>query len=130
VQDWDAAPGAIDWQRLISFLQQVKETGEIPRDHRSHDHLNEQKDLPIPTELRDKWVHVFEGLKKQRQVEEGERIVWGLVDGFLLYWSPVGRVPSTRCLFIYTIHYSGGDRAARRADILTSTARRPSEAAP
>ncbi|KAJ7287751.1 P-loop containing nucleoside triphosphate hydrolase protein [Mycena rebaudengoi] len=88
VQDWDAAPGAIDWQRLISFLQQVKETGEIPRDHRSHDHLNEQKDLPIPTELRDKWVHVFEGLKKQRQVEEGERIVWGLVDGFLLYWSP------------------------------------------
>ncbi|KAJ6602205.1 P-loop containing nucleoside triphosphate hydrolase protein [Mycena sp. CBHHK59/15] len=88
VQDWDAAPGAIVWPRMISFLRQVKETGEIPADHRSHDHLNEQKDIPVSPAVRDKWVKVFDGLKRQRRVEGGEDIIWGLVDGFLLYWSP------------------------------------------
>ncbi|KAJ7690668.1 P-loop containing nucleoside triphosphate hydrolase protein [Mycena rosella] len=88
VQDWDAAPGAISWPRMISFLRQVKETGEIPPDHHSHDHLNEQKDIPISPEERDRWVAVFERLMRQRAADGGEDIVWGLVDGFLLYWSP------------------------------------------
>ncbi|KAF7315250.1 Fumarate reductase [Mycena indigotica] len=81
VQDWDAAPGAIDWPRLIAFLRQVKATGEIPADHRSHDHLNEQKDVPIPAELRDHWISAFEPLNT-------DDTIWGLVDGFLLYWHP------------------------------------------
>ncbi|KAJ7874768.1 P-loop containing nucleoside triphosphate hydrolase protein [Mycena olivaceomarginata] len=88
VQDWDAAPGAIDWTRLISFLGEVKTTGEIPTDHRSHDHLNEQKDLPIPEAVRDRWIALFEGLRAQRAADGGDDIVWGLVDGFLLYWHP------------------------------------------
>lgn len=88
VQDWDAAPGAIDWPRLVDFLRKVKATGEIPGDHRSHDHLNEQKDLPIPAELRDRWVNKFETLGRQRATAGDEEIVWGLVDGFLLYWHP------------------------------------------
>jgi len=88
VQDWDAAPGAIDWPRMTSFLRKVKETGEIPPDHRSHDHLNEQKDIPIPPAERDRWVHVFEGLMAERASADGGEIVWGLVDGFLLYWNP------------------------------------------
>jgi len=87
VQDWDAAPGAIDWPRMVSFLRHVKATGEIPPDHRSHDHLNEQKDIPIPTDVRDRWVTVFEGLAAQRSADGDEEIVWGLVDGFLLYWN-------------------------------------------
>ncbi|KAJ7072558.1 P-loop containing nucleoside triphosphate hydrolase protein [Mycena amicta] len=78
VQDWDAAPGAIDWPRLIAFLRQVKATGEIPVDHRSHDHLNEQKDVPIPPELCDDWI----------QRLRNKDVIWGLVDGFLLYWHP------------------------------------------
>jgi len=86
VQDWDAAPGAIDWPRLISFLREVKATGEIPPDHRSHDHLNEQKDLPIPEPVRDRWVALFESFRAKRAADGGEDIVWGLVDGFLLYW--------------------------------------------
>ncbi|KAJ7502854.1 P-loop containing nucleoside triphosphate hydrolase protein, partial [Mycena galericulata] len=88
VQDWDAAPGAIAWPRMISFLREVKATGEIPPDHRSHDHLNEQKDIPIPVDVRDRWVSVFEGLAAKRAADGGEQIVWGLVDGFLLYWHP------------------------------------------
>nr|GAT57771.1 fumarate reductase [Mycena chlorophos] len=81
VQDWDAAPGAIDWPRLVEFLRTVKATGEIPADHRSHDHLNEQKDVPIPPELRDQWTAVFQ----QRDTED---VVWAFLDGFLLYWHP------------------------------------------
>ncbi|KAJ7668469.1 hypothetical protein DFH06DRAFT_1181813 [Mycena polygramma] len=86
VQDWDAAPGAIQWPRMITFLREVKATGEIPADHRSHDHLNEQKDLPIPEDVRARWTAVFEGLRAQRAAADDEEIVWGLVDGFLLYW--------------------------------------------
>ncbi|KAJ6558488.1 P-loop containing nucleoside triphosphate hydrolase protein [Mycena vulgaris] len=84
VQDWDAAPGAIAWPRMISFLRQVKHTGEIPPDHRSHDHLNEQKDIPIAPAERDRWIAVFDRLA----ADTTDDIVWGLVDGFLLYWSP------------------------------------------
>ncbi|KAF7321387.1 Fumarate reductase [Mycena kentingensis (nom. inval.)] len=82
VKDWDAAPGAIDWPRLIDFLRKVHETGEIPADHRSHDHLNEQKDIPISDTVRDQWISAFDELGRDSDV------IWGLVDGFLLYWHP------------------------------------------
>jgi hypothetical protein len=88
VQDWDAASGAIDWPLFTSFLRRVKLTGCIPPDHRSHDHLNEQKEMPVGNELEGKWKAVFEEFKAKRH-EDGERVVWGLVDGFLLYWKQV-----------------------------------------
>ncbi|KAJ3568443.1 hypothetical protein NP233_g5714 [Leucocoprinus birnbaumii] len=80
VQDWDAPAGAISWDRLIGFLRRVKETGEIPPGHRSHDHLNEQKDVPIPEDLRDRWVAEFQRIKEEREAgEEGTKIVWALI---------------------------------------------------
>ncbi|KAH8827963.1 hypothetical protein DL96DRAFT_1601043 [Flagelloscypha sp. PMI_526] len=88
VQDWDAAEGAIDWTRLITFLKTVKETGEIPPDHRSHDHLNVQKDVPIPEEVKDKWTTKFHSVIKDREQTGQPKVVFGLVDGFLLYWHP------------------------------------------
>lgn len=88
VQDWDAPSGAIDWPRLITFLQKVKSTGEIPTDHRSHDHLNEHKDVPVRDEVEKRWRDAFEQLEREMEVD-GERIIWGLVDGFLLYWNEV-----------------------------------------
>ncbi|KIK09315.1 hypothetical protein K443DRAFT_671813 [Laccaria amethystina LaAM-08-1] len=88
VQDWDAAPGAISWPRLIDFLRHVKSTGEILPDHRSHDHLNEQKVLKLDDDVKAKWIHEFGDLKQQREAAGLEQIVWGLVDGFLLYWHP------------------------------------------
>jgi nicotinamide/nicotinate riboside kinase len=86
VQDWDAPAGAINWPRLVTFLQKVKSTGEIPSDHRSHDHLNEQKDIPVREEVDRRWRAAFEQLEADMQ-GHGERIVWGLADGFLLYWN-------------------------------------------
>ena len=88
VADWDAPKGAIDWPRLVTFLQKVKVNGEIPPDHRSHDHLNEQKDVPVREDVQKRWIERFETLDKNMQAK-GEKVVWGLVDGFLLYWHPV-----------------------------------------
>ncbi|KAK0226194.1 P-loop containing nucleoside triphosphate hydrolase protein [Armillaria fumosa] len=87
VQDWDAAPGAIEWSRLIKFLRHVKASGEIPDDHRSHDHLNEQKLVQVAEEIKQRWRQEFEKIK-EANAEAGERVIWGLVDGFLLYWHP------------------------------------------
>ncbi|KAK1225293.1 ribosylnicotinamide kinase [Marasmius sp. AFHP31] len=87
VQDWDAPAGAIEWPRLVKFLETVKETGVIPPDHRSHDHLNEQKQVPLSDTVSNKWRAEFERLEKEAE-SQGEKIVWGLVDGFLLYWHP------------------------------------------
>jgi nicotinamide/nicotinate riboside kinase len=93
VQDWDAPAGAISWDRLITFLRRVRETGEIPPDHRSHDHLNEQTFVPIPDELKDSWIAEFQRIKEEREAAmPGTKIVWVMVDGFLLYWHKVGRL--------------------------------------
>ena len=90
VQDWDDAPGAIDWVRLRKFLEDVKETGIIPEDHRSHDHLNEQKDVPVDKKLFEEWHDKFRRIADDATgKDKGEEIVWGLVDGFLLYWDDV-----------------------------------------
>lgn len=86
VQDWDAPAGAISWDRLVNFLKTVRKTGEIPQDHRSHDHLNENNEIDIDENVKAKWIKEFEGLKKDNQ---GEQVLWVLVDGFLLYWHKV-----------------------------------------
>ena len=90
VQDWDSPQGSIDWGRMVSFLAQVRETGVIPIDHRSHDHLNEQKEVPVAREVLDRWKKFFADVQQEWSREgEDEEIVWGLVDGFLLYWNMV-----------------------------------------
>ena len=88
VQDWDSAEGAIDWPRLVSFLREVKQTGQIPLDHTSHDHLNEQNNVPITGEVDGRLRNTFEQLEAQIK-DKGEKIIFGLVDGFLLYWNKV-----------------------------------------
>ncbi|KAI0675076.1 P-loop containing nucleoside triphosphate hydrolase protein [Trametes maxima] len=87
VQDWDRAEGAIDWPRMVRSLDEVKRTGEIPPEHISHDHLNEQKDVPIEDAVYQKWRSHFEQVDQQHR-EHGEEIKWVMVDGFLLYWHP------------------------------------------
>ncbi|KAG6812551.1 hypothetical protein H0H92_002320 [Tricholoma furcatifolium] len=95
VQDWDAAPGAIQWTKFIQFLRQIKATGTIPPEHRSHDHLNEQKLVEISEDVRNQWIDVFQRIRKE-QAQKGERIIWGLVDGFLMYWNQVWNVNSAQ----------------------------------
>ncbi|KAI0049889.1 P-loop containing nucleoside triphosphate hydrolase protein [Auriscalpium vulgare] len=88
VQDWDSAPTAIDWPRMRAFLRTVKRTAHIPADHHSHDHLNEQKEVPVEGSVAARWRAELAGLQSAAEAAEGVRIVWGLVDGFLLYWDP------------------------------------------
>lgn len=73
---------------MRSFLRDVKKTGVLPDSHNSHDHLNEQKDVPVDSALYSRWTSEFERIAKEGR-EKGEEIVWGFVDGFLLYWDKV-----------------------------------------
>ncbi|KAK0486078.1 P-loop containing nucleoside triphosphate hydrolase protein [Armillaria novae-zelandiae] len=50
VQDWDAAAAS----------------GEIPGDHHSHDHLNEQKLIQVDEEIKQRWRHEFEQIKEAK----------------------------------------------------------------
>ena len=56
----------------------------------SHDHLNEQKDIPIEDSIFQQWKTHFERVEQEHR-ERGEDIKWVMVDGFLLYWDPVSQ---------------------------------------
>jgi nicotinamide/nicotinate riboside kinase len=87
-QDWDTAATAIDWPRLRAFLRSVKRTARLPDGHSSHDHLNEQKHVEIGESLAARCKEEIARVQKEVEAASGVRIVWGLVDGFLLYWDP------------------------------------------
>ena len=89
VQDWDAAPGAISWQRLVDFLTVIKRTGKIPPDHRSHDHLNERKDIAVDGGLKQQWIEELKTIQEEIKGRTGKKVIFGILDGFLLYWHPV-----------------------------------------
>jgi hypothetical protein len=94
-QDWDTPDGAIDYPRLSKFLKHVKDMGSIPDDHRSHDYLNKQTDLLIGAECQHRLAERFRVIQDQVKENGHINIVWGLVDGFLLYWN---QVRQHRCL--------------------------------
>lgn len=79
----------------------------IPPEHVSHDHLNEQKDIPIDNAVFQRWRAHFERLEQESR-EKGEELKWVMVDGFLLYWHPVSQITVVR-----TKHLTGnGDRTS------------------
>src|ERR1700730_2722277 len=88
VPDCDSPAGAIDWPRLVSFLRTVKDTGMIPSDYRSDGHSNEQKDGLVRDDIVTRWRDHFERLGMEME-KNGQNIVWGFVEGFLLYWNDV-----------------------------------------
>ena len=88
-QDWDSAATAIAWPRLRAFLRTVKRTARLPDDHSSHDHLNEQKPVHLGESLAARCKEEIARVQKEVEAVSGVRIVWGFVDGFLLYWDPV-----------------------------------------
>lgn len=74
---------------MVSFLNKVRTSnGEIPPGHSSHDHWGEQKDVPIGPGVVERWAQEFRRIEEER-AREGEKIVWVLLDGFLLYWNRV-----------------------------------------
>lgn len=99
-QDWDTAPTAINWPRLRAFLRTVKRIARIPDDHSSHDHLNEQRPVPLSDQVAVRCQAEIAAAQKEVEDASGVPIVWGLVDGFLLYWDKVHtfcRVPPVQC---------------------------------
>jgi len=87
VQDWDDAPGAIIWPKMAKELAHVKATGSTSASHYSHDHLNEQKPVSVEKETVLYWKGRFLQIETAF-AQKGERVVWVIVDGFLLYWHP------------------------------------------
>jgi nicotinamide/nicotinate riboside kinase len=73
----------------VTFLEQIKHTGILPDTHKTHDHLNEQKYLPVKDSIVTRWRRESEGLAKEHQEKYGERLVWAIADGFLMYWNKV-----------------------------------------
>lgn len=78
---------------MISFLRQVRASGgETPSDHYSHDHLNEQKEVPVKPGTIERWAEEFRRIGEERE-KAGEKLIWLVLDGFLLYWNRVCRKP-------------------------------------
>ncbi|KAJ3550929.1 hypothetical protein NMY22_g127 [Coprinellus aureogranulatus] len=88
VQDWDAPAGAIDWQRLVDTLRSIKQIGRLPPDHRSHDHLNEQKHFPVDPDVEERLVSELNQALDAARERTGKKTIFGILDGFLLYWHP------------------------------------------
>lgn len=63
----------------------------IPPEHYSHDHLNEQRDIPIGSETFERWRDAFTRIDEEHR-QAGEQLIWVLVDGFLLFWHPVRKM--------------------------------------
>lgn len=89
-EDWDFPPTAIDWSKFRKALAYSKAHGEISPDINSHDHLNAQEKVDIGDSLIESWRNRFAGLKAELEAQDtNTRIVFALVDGFLLYWDAV-----------------------------------------
>lgn len=73
---------------MASVLTTIRETGEVPAEHHSHDHLNEQVEVPVEADMIAAWKGKFEGMRMELE-GKGEKVVWVIVDGFLLYWDKV-----------------------------------------
>jgi len=51
--------------------------------------MNEQKPTPLSSSVAARCKAEIEAVQKEVEDAYGARIVWGLVDGFLLYWDQV-----------------------------------------
>ncbi|KDQ26707.1 hypothetical protein PLEOSDRAFT_1044152 [Pleurotus ostreatus PC15] len=84
--DWDDAPGAIDWDRMTTFLSDLKRTGVLPDDHESFDSLNTTANVSVDDDIIAGWKTRSEKLASEHLERHGEKLVWAIIDGFLLYW--------------------------------------------
>jgi hypothetical protein len=52
--------------------------------------MNEQKPVPIGDDTLTRWKKEFSDIAEDYK-SRGGRVVWALLDGFLLYWNQVCR---------------------------------------
>ncbi|CEQ42415.1 SPOSA6832_04221, partial [Sporobolomyces salmonicolor] len=81
-QDWDDPAGAIQWEKQRAAIRHLRETGDFPESHSSHDHMNEQVPVPISDELANEWRARFERLLE----EEKDTPTIVLAEGFLIMY--------------------------------------------
>ena len=86
-EDSDTAATAVAWDRFVEFVCQVKKTGVIPPDHQTDEDLTKYNVVKLEEKVQEKWIKEFEKIKQDRQ--ENERIIWALLEGYLLYWHKV-----------------------------------------
>ncbi|KAK7693427.1 hypothetical protein QCA50_002995 [Cerrena zonata] len=84
--NWDDPDGAIDWDRMSAFLSDLKKTGILPPDHQSFDSFNETANVPVDADIVAEWRRRSEKLASEHLESHGEKLVWAIVDGFVLYW--------------------------------------------
>ncbi|KAF5335020.1 hypothetical protein D9758_016199 [Tetrapyrgos nigripes] len=84
--NWDDAPGAIDWDRMAAFLSDLKKGGILPSNHQSYDSFNETRTVPVDDDQIVQWRLQSEQVAAIHQEKYGEKLIWALIDGFLLYW--------------------------------------------
>ncbi|KAG2361571.1 P-loop containing nucleoside triphosphate hydrolase protein [Suillus spraguei] len=85
IKNWDA-PSAIDWPRMREFLRDVKDIGSIPLDHISYCSSDDGRHVPINENRADAWKTRFQDLEQRCLVAANTKVIWVLVDGFMLYW--------------------------------------------
>jgi nicotinamide/nicotinate riboside kinase len=71
---------------MLKVLQDVKCTGNIPLDHISR---HKRRDIPIDDDRAVAWKAHFEDLEQQYLAIANVKIIWVLVEGFMLYWDQV-----------------------------------------
>ncbi|KAJ7511418.1 P-loop containing nucleoside triphosphate hydrolase protein [Mycena galericulata] len=112
-ENWDDAPGAIDWDRMASFLCDLKKTGSLPSGHQSYDSFNENTAVPVDDHMISEWKKRSEQFVAQHLENFGEKLVFAIVDGFLLYWDK--RIASNLDIRVFLRVPEGVAKARREA---------------
>ncbi|GAA5986122.1 hypothetical protein JCM10908_006418 [Rhodotorula pacifica] len=84
-QDWDDKAGAIEWERQREVFKAIRETGQVPPEHSSHDHLNEQVPVEIRDETEQLWSERFAQLAERLGPDHPKIVV---TEGFLILVDP------------------------------------------
>ena len=74
---------------MATFLSNLKKTGALPDDHKSFDSFNETPSVPVDAAIITEWKQQSEKLAADHLEKYGEKLVWAIIDGFLMYWDDV-----------------------------------------
>jgi nicotinamide/nicotinate riboside kinase len=75
----DVLSRRIEWERQRKAIRHLREQGEIPLEHSSHDHLNEQIPVPISSEIERDWKEKFRELFAKQGTQKPSVLLFLLV---------------------------------------------------
>lgn len=77
----------IEYPRLVSHLEHIREHSAVPSEFSSHDSSNVQPSVPISEELTKRWSQRFHTLLTSSKAKALD-LKLTIADGFLLYYDP------------------------------------------